>query len=98
MGNTIQEHRVQIGVFESKTHRFGWKIKKMKTKSKNFSTGKDVKLLLFTLLFHLGGSLFCSNNKLSKLSSINYSSFNVLPKSVKVINNNFESRYKFGNR
>ena len=98
MGNTIQEHRVQIGVFDSKTHRFGWKIKKMKTKSKNFSTGMDVKLLLLTLLFLLGGSLFCSNNKLSKLSSINYSSFNVLPKSVKVINNNFESRYKFGNR
>ena len=97
MGISCQVHRIRIGIFNNKI-----KYVSMKSKSPvsspnqaNSTRGMDIKLvLLFSLLFigvgNFGGSS-CATTR-------TFSSFADLKKSMRIVDHNFESRYKFGNK
>jgi hypothetical protein len=100
MGNTLQEHRIQIGIFNnnSQTLRGGWKKKTIKIKSNKCSKGMDIKILLITFLFLIGSSTLGNTQTNANISLNENLSFNFLPNSVKLLKTNFESRYKYDNK
>ena len=58
----------------------------------------DIKIILFLSVFLVGIGNNYEANSYVKETIIKQRSFTVLPKSIKIVNPNFESRYKFGNK
>jgi exonuclease III len=100
MGNSLQDYRCKIGTFMN--NRSGVKIKQymqhyVKRKSNSFKFS-PVFLLMFSVLCIL---TYPSNlNYASQSSHLNIPNWsgNFLQSSVQIVNTNFESRYKYGNR
>ena len=100
MGNTFQQHRISIGIFNSNCRKLsgGCKITENGIKANKSSKRMDVKLVLLLVLLFIGVSSFGGEKcEAVKIPNEN-KSYNFLPNSVQIINSNFESRYKYGNK
>ena len=97
MGISYQDHRIRIGIFNNKIKCVS-KVSIPSVKRPHSTTWMDIKLvLIFSLLFvgagNNGGVKSDASGTFTK-----HGSFTTLTKSVEVVNHNFESRYKFGNK
>ena len=97
MGISYQDHRIRIGIFNNKIKCVS-KVSIPSVNRPHSTTWMDIKLvLIFSLLFvgvgNNGGVKSDVSGTFTK-----HGSFTTLTKSVEVVNHNFESRYKFGNK
>ena len=100
MGAALQQHRIQIGIFDINCQKLtgGCKRKINGIKAGKSSRRMDVKLvLLLVLLFFCGGPSSINENETGRMI-FETKSYNYLPSSVQIIDVNFESKYKYGNR
>ena len=101
MGNTIQQYRCQIGTFLN--NRSG--MKSMKCKYKNERNKSDFSRLINVSIF-LVAVLSILTSSESSDSSLQFSQLSIptgwqdslLQSSIEMIDNNFECRYKYGNK
>ena len=98
MGISCQEHRQRIGIFNNKNKYASVKSKSpvSRPNQANSTRRMDMKLvLLFSLLF-IGVGNFGGSSGGGTTGT--YSSFAVPANSMRIVDHNFESRYKFGNK
>ena len=100
MGISPQEHRIRIGIFNNKS-KYSFRVGKLslnKRRSAVSTNWMDIKLvIIFSLLLVWDGNIHEQNCKVSG-QFIKHRSIAVGTKSVEIVNHNFESRYKFGNK
>ena len=100
MGISPQEHRIRIGIFNNKSKYSSGvgKLSLNKRRSENPTNWMDIKLvIIFSLLLVWDGNIHEENCKVSG-QFIKHRSIAVGTKSVEIVDHNFESRYKFGNK